>query len=147
MTSYDVIYNVFFDKCRDYSIFELSEETSNEVLYGYLKGSIKLFNRVCVQDLSDRDEDDETFNFDLSDDEIDILAEGMCQMFIKANLNNSDLFKNGLSSKDYTLFSPANLLNAIQNTYDRCQKEVRSLMNEYSFENGDIRDWKKNAKR
>lgn len=147
MTNYDDIYDVFFDKSREYDIYELSEETSKEILYGYLKGAIAKFSRVCVSDLSDRDEDEECFNSDLSEIEVDILGETMVLMALKPKLNNSDLFKNGLSSKDYTLFSPANLLNAIQNSYDRCQKEVRSMMNEYSFTNHNVKDIKIDAKR
>lgn len=141
MTNYDVIYDVFFDKSREYEIFELSEETSKELLYGWLKGAISMFSRVCTK-LSDRDEESECFNEDLSFNEIDILGEAMVLMALKPKLNNSDNFKNGLGTKDYTLFSPANLLNSIQNVYDRCFKQVRSMMNEYSFENNDIKEIK-----
>ena len=54
MTNYDVIYDVFFDKSREYEIFELSEETSKELLYGWLKGAKSMFSRVC-----DKLDDDE----------------------------------------------------------------------------------------
>ena len=141
MTNYDVIYDVFFDKSREYEIFELSEETSKELLYGWLKGAISMFSRVCTK-LSDRDEESECFNEDLSFNEIDILGEAMVLMALKPKLNNSDNFKNGLGTKDYNLFSPANLPNSIQNVYDRCFKQVRSMMNEYSFENNDIKEIK-----
>lgn len=141
MTNYDVVYDVFFDKSREYEIFELSEETSKEVLLGYLKGAVSMFSRVCDK-VKTFDKDGDSFEDDLSLTEIDILAEAMVLMALKPKLNNSDNFKNGLGTKDYTLFSPANLLNSIQNVYDRCFKQVRSMMNEYSFENNDIKEIK-----
>lgn len=144
-TTFEKIYDVFFDKSRDYQLYELSQETSEAVLYGYLKTAISRFCNTCKKDLSDRNDETKEFNVDLSDTEIDILGEWMCYAFLKTKRNDSDLFKNGLSTKDYTLFSPANLLKAVQEAYKECAKECRSLMNEYSYDTNSVKDFKVNG--
>lgn len=144
-TTFDQIYGVFFDKSRDYELYELAESTSKEVLFGYLKTAIARFGKTCEKDLSDRDDTNETFNVELSDTEIDILSEWMCYAFLKTKRNTSDLFRNGLSTKDYVLFSPANLLKAVQEAYKECAKECRSLMNEYSYDSNNVESLKKNG--
>lgn len=148
MTKYEDIYEVFFDKAKEYELDELPQDIADDILFGYLKGAINQFSNVCTKfDLYDRDEDEKQFNEDLGSLEIDILAECMVLKCLKAKKNNSDLFKNGLSTKDYTLFSPANLLSTINNVYNDCFKEVRSMLHEYSFNQNDVREFKVNEKR
>lgn len=144
MTAFETIYEIFFDKARAYEIYELTENTANAILKGYLNTAIRKF-KSCKTDLTIATEDGkriEAFEADLSDDEIDILAEGMCYAFLKARRNNEDLFKNGLSTKDYTTFSPANLLNAVNNAYKECTKEFLSIMKDYSYEVNNVEDLK-----
>lgn len=141
--AFDAIYDAFRDKAIEYDLYELSDETSEDILRGWLKGATSKFSNACVNDLSDRDEDEKQFNCDLSDVEIDILAQCMVYMALKPKLNNSDLFKNSLSAKDYSTFSPANLLNAISDVYKRCEQETNSMINKYTFDHHDVRDWKR----
>lgn len=141
--AFETIYGAFRDKAIEYDLYELSEETSEDILRGWLRGATSKFSHACIKDLDDIDEDEEQFNADLSNVEIDILAECMVLMATKPKLNNSDLFKNGLSTKDYTTFSPANLLNAISTVYENCKKEVNSMINKYSFDNNDVRNFKR----
>lgn len=141
--AFDIVYDAFRDKAIEYDLYELSDETSEDILRGWLKGATSKFSHTCISDLSDRDDDEKQFNTDLSEIEIDILAQCMVYMALKPKLNNSDLFKNGLSTRDYTTFSPANLLNAISDVYKRCEQETNSMINKYSFDNNDVRDWKR----
>lgn len=138
MTNYDVIFDVFRDKAREYELYEVSEETSEDILRGWLKGAISKFKPTCASDLSDRDEDMKCFNIDLSEDEIDILAQCMVFMSLKPKMFNSDLFKNSLSTKDYSIHSPAKMLDSISDVYKRCEQETNSIINKYSFDLNDV---------
>lgn len=139
--AFEIIYDAFRDKAIEYDLYELSEETSENILRGWLKGAISKFS-ACKK-LSDRDEELKQFNSDLTDTEIDILAQCMVYTSLKPKLNNSDLFKNSLSTKDYTTFSPSKLLESISTVYENCNKETNSMINKYTFDNNDVRDWKR----
>lgn len=136
--SYQDVYDVFRDKSKEWELLELSESVSEEILYGWLKGAISRFKNVCKKNLLDRDETEKKFNVDLSEEEIDILAEIMIFCSLKPKINNSDLFKNGLSTKDYTTFSNANLLKAISERYIEEKKEIENLLSSYSYRNNDF---------
>ena len=139
MTNYDDIFDVFRDKAREYELYEVSEETAEDILRGWLKGAISKFKHACASNLSDRDEDEKRFNCDLSEDEVDILAQCMVFMSLKPKLLNSDLFKDSLSTKDFTLHSPAKMLDSISAVYKQCEQETNSMINKYSFDRNDVR--------
>ena len=143
MTTYEQVYEAFLNKARDYQVFELAESTARELLKGYLESAIAEFEDICVQNITETDEENLQFNVALTKKEINILAEGMCKAFLETQRNNSDLFKNGLSTKDYTMFSPANLLNAVQNAYKEATLAFISDMNKYSYSVNTVEDMKK----
>lgn len=70
---------------------------------------------------------------DLSDEEIDILVDLMRVEWLKHKLYNSELLRNGMSTKDYTVFSPANLQNQIRITYQDAREEARMRLYQYSY--------------
>ena len=72
-TSYEKIYENLLPKFRSYEIPIMTEEEVKEYLHDYLVPAISKFH-VCRQDLTDRDDELECFNVDLSDIEIEILS-------------------------------------------------------------------------
>ena len=90
---------------------------------------------MCKQDLNDREDDLLEFNITLTNREKDILALGMIVHFVRQYVYNTDALQNGLSTKDFTLFSPANLLEKMTTPTERQQMKEINL---YSFRNGEI---------
>lgn len=72
-TPYSIIYQRCLQKLQDFDLANLPEDEIMEMLHGWLMSSIAKF-RKCASDLSDRDDELATFNVDLVDEEIEILA-------------------------------------------------------------------------
>ena len=57
-------------------------------------------------------------------------------------VNNIENLRNHLSTKDFSVFSPANLLEKIGDRYDIYYKRARSITNEYSYIIADMKGLK-----
>lgn len=110
----------------------------NEVLRGYLNAAISDFSPVCQDDLADVDDDLEQFNADLDNEVQEILSLGISFYWISAQIMNQELLRNSLSTKDYSYFSPANLLRESQTLRDSLRKEYRDRITRYTYHHGDI---------
>lgn len=140
MTSYDYIFNEFKDKITDPDLLLLSNDLQTEVLVALLSKAISRCNRVCSNtvDLSLRDDIILEFSVDIPDDVVDIITEWMIVFWLKPYLNNTENLWNTLSTKDFSMFSPANLLEKISDRYERAWVHARGLTNEYSFAIADM---------
>lgn len=142
MTAFETVYENFFDLVREHDLDVVDEDTSNQILYGWLKFAIARFTN-CIKDLSKINEEEKSFIEDLDLAEVQILAQFMVLASLKPKLHNSDLFKNGLSTKDYSTFSPANLLNSIQSIYNATKADINDAIIRYSNKNNDVSKWVK----
>ena len=139
-TPYSKIINVFLNKITDYDLPNFEENLRDNIVIGYMKSACVRFKYNCKIDLSDRDETLQVFNNDLDDEIIEIIAENMLIEWLKPKLLNTDNFKNALSTKDFSLFSPANLLDKTNDTMELITKNARKLINNYSFNHANPED-------
>lgn len=137
MTTYETVFNAFRDKITDYDLVAMTDETEFIILFGYMKSAIAKFSRICKK-LNDKDDTLKQFNTDLTDTEIDILTELMVESWTKPKLYDSEKLRNSLSTKDYSFYSPANLLNQLRELNKQAKKNARSMMNEYSILNSEF---------
>ena len=114
MTAYTTIYNSFLDKINDYDLADMTAELAQTSMRGWLNQAVVRFLESCKKDLTQTEEGGFTEDLDLM--EIDILTEGMVEAWLKPIRNNLDLLRNALSTKDFTTFSPANLLDKVNDT-------------------------------
>lgn len=138
MTAYTTIYNSFLDKVNDYDLADMTAELAQTSMRGWLNQAVVKFLESCKKDLTQTVEGGFTEDLDLM--EIDILAEGMVEAWLKPIRNNLDLLRNALSTKDFTTFSPANLLDKVNNTYSMAHANFLSRIKEYSFICNDVGD-------
>lgn len=138
-TPFEDVFSSFLMKVSDDELLDLDEETMKKVLVNLLTLAVARFNQVCVKDLTNTQSGD-SFVDDLSVEEIDILSEIMVENWMKPKIYNLNLFKNRLSTKDYTTFSPANLLNSVRETFKLPHERAESLINKYSYQVNDIRE-------
>ena len=99
MTSYEVIYGRFLNSTTDFNLAELDDHTLNEMLKGWLHTAI-----VKTRTNSDLtyDDENETFNNDLSDLDIELLAIGMRLTWLDQRINSTEytnLFVGGQEEK------------------------------------------------
>jgi len=134
MTAYETVFSAFRDKITAYTFLDLTDVEEHEVLLGYMNNAIAKFGRICKKMLN-RNNEISKFEDDLTDEEIDILTELMVESWVKPKLYNEDLLKNSMSTKDYTVFSPANLLNQLRELNKDTKNNARAMMNQYSVLN------------
>lgn len=138
MTAYTTIYNSFLDKVNDYDLADMTAELVQASMRGWLNQAVVRFLESCKKDLTQTEEGGFTEDLDLM--EIDILTEGMVEAWLKPIRNNLDLLRNALSTKDFTTFSPANLLDKVNDTYSMAHANFLSRIKEYSFIRNDVGD-------
>ena len=116
-TSFNDIVERFIPTVAEYSFFKLDDDELNELLKPYIISAVTQFSSVCMSETVQFNKDSFEFSEDLSDEVIDILVDLVRVEWLKHKLYNADLLKNGMSTKDYTIFSPANLQEQIRETY------------------------------
>jgi len=139
-TQYSDVYNSFLGKITDYDLPKFDDTDKEEILYGYMKSACVNFKNVCKVDLSDRDEVLKQFNLNLDDEIIDIITESMIVEWLKPKVLSTENLKNCLSTKDFSLFSPANLLKEMREILTYSRNNARSLINNYSFIHADFKE-------
>lgn len=133
-TSYEKIYERFLPKFRDYEIPVMPEDMVIERLHDYLVSATARFH-ACRKDLSDRDDLLVRFNEELSNREIEILANYMILEYVDATyVRVPTLLKSNLSSTDFNAFSSANLLSKLNDLQERTRIDNETLLMWYAWD-------------
>lgn len=140
---YDLFTAAFLSKVSEYEFSKMDAFRRNEAVDGYMKRAITAFRSICKYDLVTT-ADDLTREFDVEvepedlDELVDIVSEGMLVQWMKPYTYRQDLLENALSTKDFTTYSPAELLNRVRGAYAAAQKDFTQMMREYSYNHGDL---------
>lgn len=144
MTSYDVIYERFLQNIEDLDLAKMSNADRQETLLGYMKSALALMelNGVSFQnDLSQRDDDSEEFEADLTLMEIEIIATYMTASWFTPKINSlehTSLFV-GVSGEKWT--DQQAHLAMMTSARDNWLNEARKLCRNYrTLNNTYIRD-------
>lgn len=137
-TSFEEIYNRAITRFRDYTWLKYSDEDKEYLLRNYLRFAQSDFAPVCLENLEDYDDERGAFNIVLSQTVIDILAAGVSYYWLDAKIMNSENLRNYMSTKDYTYFSPANLLREMTALKEMAWKEYNRRMTMYGYFKADI---------
>ena len=142
-TTYETVFAEFKDKITDPDLITFAEDLQTEMLIAYMKKAIGKCKRVVkTVDLNNRDDELMEFGVELPDEVMDIITEWMTVFWLQPFVNNIENLRNNLSTKDFSVFSPANLLEKIGDRYDIARKHARSLTNEYSYIVADMKELK-----
>ncbi len=145
-TTYYHIYEEFLDKITDPDLLLLTEDAQEETKRAYLEYAV----RKCAMYVSPRFDlskrtvigganpatygwEFEAFEEDLDDNVIVMLTEYMVEAWLKPYVNNADLLRLHMNTKDFNTTSPANLVEKIGARYDEARRRARSLRNEYTY--------------
>ena len=141
--SYDDIADAFLSKITEYELFELDDISRYQIVDGYMKRAIPKFSEVCAYDLTCDDEEGKLVaDFESQDvDEIlDIISEGMVTQWLKPYVYKQELLENLISTRDYSQYSPAELLLRVGNAYKQACNDYTQMVRDYSYEHGDLTD-------
>lgn len=142
-TNYETVFAEFKDKITDPDLITFAEDLQTEMLVAYMKKAIGKCKRIVkTVDLANRDDELMEFGVEVPDEVMDIITEWMTVFWLQPFVNNIENLKNNLSTRDFSVFSPANLLEKIGDRYDIARKHARSLTNEYSYIIADMKELK-----
>ena len=141
--SYDLFTGAFLSKISEFNFMQMDDENRTSIVDGYMKRAISTFKKNCKYDIfTTADDNARVFNVDIPDGEvdeiIDIVSDGMVVQWLKPFLYKQELLENVLNTKDFTTYSPAELLMRVGNAYSNAQKDYIQKIREYSFNNGDL---------
>ena len=60
--------------------------------------------------------------------------------WMKPYTYSQENLENVLNTRDFTTYSPAELLMRVGNAYEKAQKDFTKMMREYSYNHGDLTD-------
>ncbi len=142
---YDNFTGAFLAKITEYDLLELDENERAETVDGFLKRTLAdtMLKKVIKYDfVNNADEEERQFEIDIESDAldeiIDIVSDGMLIQWLKPYVYKQELLENVLNTRDYTLYSPAELLMRIGNAYTKAQKDYKQAIREYSYNHGDL---------
>lgn len=141
--SYDVFIDTFLSKITEYEFIKLDDDTAAHLLDGFMKRAVSEFKSVCKYDLTTTQDDTlRQFDVDIDDGDLDeilnIISEGMVCQWLKIYVNKQENLENVLNTRDFTTYSPAELLLRVGNAYSQAKKDFVQMIREYSFVHGDL---------
>ena len=143
--SYDLFTGAFLAKISEFEFLQLPTADRTDLIDGYMKRAIAEFKHICIYDLMYAMNDEtRELSIDIKDDDIDeivnIVSEGMVVQWLKPYIYRQELLENTLNTKDFTTYSPAELLMRVGNAYKDSQKDYLQMTREYSYNHGDLTD-------
>lgn len=141
--SYDAFVGAFLSKISEFEFMSLTDVERENMVDGYMRRAISAFKKNCKYDLVTTANDDvREFDVDIDNDSldeiIDIISEGMVVQWLKPYIYKQELLENVLNTRDFTSYSPAELLLRVGNAYKQAQKDYTQMVREYSYNHGDL---------
>lgn len=143
--SYDVFTKAFLDKVTELDFVSMRAFERSSMVDGYMKRAIASFKRLCQYDLSTTGDDIiREFEVDIPAEDLDeladIISEGMLVQWMKPYVYKKESLETVLNTKDFTAYSPAELLMRIGNAYKDAKRDFSNMKKNYSYDHGDLTD-------
>lgn len=142
---YDAFAEAFLQKVTEYSFLQLGDYERGHMVDGYMKRALAEFKKNCKYDFATT-ADDVVREFDVEvepgdlEEIIDIVSDGMVVQWLKPYTYRQDNLESVLNTRDFTTYSPAELLKQVRDAYNDARKQFINEIREYSFNNGDLAD-------
>ena len=132
MTSYGVIYDRFLNTTTDFDLADLDDHTLSEMLKGWLNSAA--IRTRTTSNLS-RDDDIETFDNDLSDLDIELLAMGMTMAWLDQTINSTELTLMMIGGKEEKYYSQSNHIAELRAMREDIRLEMKRLHSYHTYTN------------
>lgn len=142
---YDLIIEAFLSKISEYELMQLDVDSRTNEVDDYLKRALSAFRKNCRYDLfTTRNDTERRFDVEVADEDVDelveIISEGMLVQWLKQYVNQQELMQTVLNTRDFTQYSPAELLMRVGNAYKQAKNDYTQMIREYSYNHGDLSD-------
>ena len=141
---YDYFTGVFLQKISEYEFIKLQEENRTAIIDGYMKRAFAAFKHNCNHDFFST-ANDATRTYDVVvenetelDEIVDIVSEGMVVQWLKPYAYKQDLLESLWNTRDFSTYSPAELLKQVGSAYAKAQKDFVQMIREYSYNYGNL---------
>lgn len=124
-TPYEKVYGRFLNRTTDFNLADLDDHTLNEMLKGWLHSAI--VNVRTSSNLSARDDLNESFDDDLSDRDIELLAMGMTMAWLDQYLNSTENVLQFIGGKEEKYYSQANHIEQLRAFREDIRLEMKRL--------------------
>lgn len=131
MTKLSDIYDIFLSRISNYNLLNLSLEEIEEDLLLYFKSARAKFYK-CKTDTT-LTEDEKAVVGELSPFEIEIFVKLMLIEYMTPIVLSDEVLRQGLSDKDFKIYSQANQLRELNLLYRLLQKEANKMITEYTY--------------
>ena len=129
-TSFTDIYRRFLRKVEDWGVVELSNEDAADIMFDYLLSAMAKFTK-CRKDLDDFDQLSMSFNFKLTNREIEILSALMVVEWLTPFINSTQNTRQYFGSKEEKFFSQKNFLEGLENLQNNWIITSKKLIRDY----------------
>lgn len=144
--TYDSIREDFLLKINEFKLLDLinrgDDDYAAKVIDSYMRRAISEFKHVCGYDFSLKDDESGEFVDEFSigdvDEIVNIITDGMVVQWLKPYVNQQELLENTINTRDYTTYSPSELLYRIGNAYNKAKFDYVQATREYSYNHGDL---------
>lgn len=138
---YNNFTGAFLSKISEYDFINIPEEDRTEIVDGYMKRAFSAFKKICKYDfVSNANDISREFDVDIPEENIDeivdIVSDGMIVQWLKPYVYKQELLENVLNTRDFTTYSPAELLHRVGSAYAKAQKDYTQAIREYSYNTG-----------
>lgn len=145
--SYDLFTEAFLEKITEFDLLKLEENDQVSIVDGFMKKALMEFSYVCKYDfLSTGDDAERTFDVEVESGKdlyeiVNIVSEGMVVAWLKPYLYKQQLLNNVLNTRDFSVYSPAELLKQVRATYEKAQRDFTQMIREYSYNHGNLKGY------
>ncbi len=140
-TPYSAIENSFLNKITDDLLLSMADKDIEAMLDSYRVSASVMFKQ-CTK-LSDTDDVERVYSTTLTNEEIEILANLMVLEWLKQRINSIELLKLNMSTKDYRVYSQANLLDSLINLRKETLSEIDRLIVSYTYSMNNLSNLRK----
>ena len=137
-TPYEKVYGRFLNRTTDFNLGDLDDYTLNEMLKGWLHSAI--VNVRTSSDLSARDDENESFDDDLTDRDIELLAMGMTMAWLDQYLNSTENVLQFIGGKEEKYYSQANHIAELRALREDTRLEMKRLHSYGTYTNNSYFD-------
>lgn len=139
-TPYTNIYDKVTRTLQSYKLASLPQAVFERYLDAWIDEASSVNFLDCKTDLLDRDETLKQFNQTLTAREEWIVTYSICMSWISLVVSDESLLQNTIGDRDYSTYSPANLLKSLLSVQDAFRYRMKEAMELYSYESFSFAD-------
>lgn len=137
-TSYRELADSLFNKIKDYNFISIDEQTAYEIVMDYIRPATVRFEN-CKQDLSDRDDVLQKFNFKLTDNTFEMLVNYMVIEWLTSNyILTGQALKSRMSTTDFHALNQYQNLGKLTELRDNLLTENKQLAINKSYKGSNL---------